>query len=242
MTTREAENASPQDRMQQSMDRARITVRVDVADDQSTLRVVLLGGSRLPFLHFSAADEATAWLENAGIRATADTDEDDNVVLHLPADTVDTVRERLTADYLRAEDAADALQHALHQAGITLATVTVETPDALFVEIADSDNLATGVNLGVLLGADDIAQGLELHRPKGMRKLARRLHLVLTGAVGREVAVHAEPGCEHRDDRLLIDLRVDQTPHLADRITSTPRPTRAGHIGQLEEGPSPWPG
>ncbi|AQU70266.1 hypothetical protein BBN63_32890 [Streptomyces niveus] len=226
--------------MQQSMDRARITARVDVADDQSTLRVVLLGGSRLPFLHFSSADEATTWLENAGIRATADTDEDDNVVLHLPADTVDTVRELLTADYLRAEDAADALQHALHQAGITLATVTVETPDALFVEIADSDNLATGVNLGVLLGADDIAQGLELHRPKGMRKLASRLHLVLTGAVGRGVAVRAEPGCEHRDDRLLIDLHADQAPRLADRITPPASASNTGSgAGVLPQAASP---
>ncbi|MEV8344636.1 hypothetical protein [Streptomyces niveus] len=227
MTTREAENASPQDRMQQSLDRARITARVDVADDQSTLLVVLLGGSRLPFLHFSSADEATTWLENAGIRASADTDEDDNVVLHLPRDTVDTVRELLTADYLRAEDAAHALQHALHQAGITLATVTVETPDALVIEIADSDNLATGVNLGVLLGADSIAQGLALHRPKGMRKLARRLCLVLTGAVGSAVDVHAESGCAHRDDRLAAGLRVDQALALADRISDAlPSPRR----------------
>lgn len=237
-----SEPVTPHGQLQRSLDRAAITARVEPADDPPGLLVVLLGGTRLPFTHFASADEANAWLKNAGIGATADTDEDDNVVLHLPRDTVAAVRELLTSAYIHAEDAADALQHALHQAGITLATVTVTDQDAVAIEIADSDNLATGVNLGVLLGADSIAQGLELHRPKGMRKLARRLHFVLTGAVGRGVAVHAEPGCEHRDDRLLIDLSVDHTPPLADRITSTPRPTRAGHIGQLEESPSPWPG
>lgn len=221
MIAPEAEDTSPQERMQQSLDRARITARVESADDRTTLRVVLLGSSRLPFLHFLDAGEATEWLKNAGIEATADTDEEDNVVLHLPADTVDAVRDLLTTAYIRAEDAADTLQHALHQAGVDLAEVTVETQDALVIEIADSDNLETGVNLGVLLGADDIAHGLTLHRPKGMRKLAHRLQLALTGAVGRCVSVHAEPGCEHRDDRLLIGLHADQAPLLVSRINAT---------------------
>ncbi|MFD6989372.1 hypothetical protein [Streptomyces sp. NPDC059943] len=207
--------------MQRSLDRARITARVESADDRTTLRVVLLGSRRLPFLHFLDAGEATAWLKNAGIRATADTDEEDNVVLHLTGGAVDAVRDLLTTAYIRAEDAADTLQHALHQAGVDLAEVTVETQDALVIEIADSDHLQTGVNLGVLLGADDIARNLALHRPKGMRKLAHRLQLVLTGAVGRGVSVHAEPGCEHRDDRLLIGLHIGQAPRLTDRINTT---------------------
>ncbi|MFF5090454.1 hypothetical protein [Streptomyces niveus] len=220
MTTAAAEPLTPQGQLQQSLDRARITARVEPADDPPGLLVVLLGGTRLPFTHFASADDANTWLKNAGIGATADTDEDDNVVLHLPAGTVDAVRELLTSAYIHAEDAADTLQHALHQAGITLATVTVTDQDAVAIEIADSDNLATGVNLGVQLGADSIAQGLELHRPKGMRKLARRLHLVLTGAVGRGVAVRAEPGCEHRDDRLLIGLHIGRVSSLADRINA----------------------
>ncbi|MFF2189744.1 hypothetical protein [Streptomyces sp. NPDC058155] len=207
--------------MQQSLDRAGLSAHVDMADDQSTLRVVLLSGSRLPFAHYRDAGEATAWLKNAEIRATADTDEEDNVVLHLPGGAVDAVRDLLTTAYIRAEDAADTLQHALHQAGVDLAEVTVETLDALVIEIADCDNLETGVNLGVLLGADDIAHGLRLHRPKGMRKLAHRLQLVLTGAVGRGVSVHAEPGCEHRDDRLLVGLHADQAPRLVSRINTT---------------------
>ncbi|MFE4610878.1 hypothetical protein ACFRK5_21390 [Streptomyces niveus] len=219
MTTAASEPVTPQGQLQQSLDRAGITARVEPADDPPGLLVVLLGGTRLPFTHFASADEATAWLKNAGIGASADTDEDDNVVLHLPRDTVNAVRELLTSAYLHAEDAADAMQHALHQAGITLATVTVADQDALVIEIADSDNLATGVNLGVLLGADTIAQGLQLHRPKGMRKLASRLHLVLTGSVGGGVDMRAEPGCEHRDDRLVIGLRVDQALALADRIS-----------------------
>lgn len=220
VTTRELEVSSPHGLLQQLLDRARITARVEPADGPSALRVVLLGRSRLPFIHFGNAGEATAWLKNAGIEATADTDEDDNVVLHLPADTVDAARELLTADYIRAEDAADALQHALHQGGIELVEVTVEAKGAVIIEIADSDNLATGVNLGVLLGADEIGQGLELHRPRGMRKLARRLRFVLTGVVGRGVDVRAEPGCEHRDHRLLIGLRIDQAPRLAERLTT----------------------
>lgn len=223
MTTCEAGDTTSQELMQQSLDRARITARVEPADDQTPLRVVLLGGNRLPFLHFLDAGEATAWLKNAGIEATADTDDEDNVVLHLPAGTVDAVRDLLTADYIRAEDAADALQHALHQGGLELTEATVTDSDAVVIEIADSDNLATGVNLGVLLGADFIAHGLELHRPKGMRKLARRLRLVLTGVAGGPVDVHAEPGCEHRDDRLLIGLYVDQALRLAERLT-TPNP------------------
>ncbi|MFD4113218.1 hypothetical protein ACFWSJ_07165 [Streptomyces niveus] len=217
----EAEDTSPQERMQRSLDRARITARVESADDRTTLRVVLLGSRRLPFAHYRDAGEATEWLKNAEIRATADTDEEDNVVLHLPGGAVDAVRDLLTTAYIRAEDAADTLQHALHQADIDLAEVTVKTLDALVIEIADCDNLETGVNLGVLLGADDIAHGLTLHRPKGMRKLAHRLQLVLTGAVGRGVSVHAEPGCEHRDDRLLIGLHTDQAPRLVSRINTT---------------------
>ncbi|MEV8424509.1 hypothetical protein [Streptomyces niveus] len=240
MTTREAENASPPERMQQSLDRAGLSAHVDMADDRSTLRVVLLSGSRLPFAHYRDAGEATAWLKNAGIRATADTDEEDNVVLRLPAGAVDAVRELLTADYLRAEDATDTLRHALRQGGIELAEVTVETLDTMVIEIADSDNLETGVNLGVLLGADDIARNLALHRPKGMRKLARRLQLVLTGAVGRGVSVHAEPGCAHRDDRLLIDLHADQALPLADRITPpAPASSTGSGAGVLTQAGSP---
>lgn len=220
MITGELDVPSPHGLLQQSLDRARITARVEPADDQTPVRVVLLGSNRLPFLHFLDAGEANAWLKNAGIEATADTDDEDNVVLHLPAGTVDAVRELLTTDYVRAEEAADTLQHALHQAGIGLAEVTVESLDAVVIEIADSDNLQTGVALGVLLGADDIAQDLVLHRPKGMRKLAQRLELLLTGAAGRGVFVHAEAGCEHRDDRLLIGLHIGRVSRLADRINA----------------------
>ncbi|WP_329074877.1 hypothetical protein [Streptomyces niveus] len=220
VTTGELDVPSPHGLLQQSLDRARITARVEPADDQTPVRVVLLGSSRLPFLHFRDAGEANAWLKNAGIEATADTDDEDNVVLHLPADTVDAVHDLLTTAYIRAENAADALQHALHQGGLELTEVTVEAPEAVVIEISDSDNLATGVNLGVLLGAGFIAHGLELHRPKGMRKLARRLRLVLTGTARDRVDVRAEPGCEHRDDRLLIDLYVDQALRLAERLTA----------------------
>lgn len=218
--TGEAEPVTPRGHLQRLLDRAQIVARVEPADDLPGLRVVLLSGSRLPFTHFAHADEATTWLTEAGIQATAGTDEDGNVVLHLPTDTVDAVGELLASAYIRAEAAAGTLQHALLQAGIGLAEVTVAEKDAVVVEIADCDNLATGVELGVLLGADHLAQGLPLHRPKGMRKLGQRLGLVLTGAVGRGVDVLAAPGCEHRDDRLVISLDVEQAVRLAERLTA----------------------
>ncbi|TXL83951.1 hypothetical protein [Streptomyces sp. IB2014 016-6] len=232
MTTCDAEWTSLHVLLRQSLDRAGLAARVEPADGRSALRVVLLGGRRLPFTHFRDAGEATAWLKNAGIDATAGTDEDSNVVLHLPSSSAEAVRDLLTAHYIRAENAAGALRRAFEQGGIDINLVKVTVPDkgVVKIEIADSDNLQTGVHLGALLGADDIAHGLTLHRPKGMRKLARRLRLLLTGAVGGGVSVLAEPGCAHTPDCLLIDLYVDQALRLAERLTA-PDPSSSSATG-----------
>ncbi|TXL91858.1 hypothetical protein [Streptomyces sp. IB2014 016-6] len=53
-----------------------------------------------------------------------------------------------------------------------------------------------------------------------MRKLAARMRLLLTGALGRGVRVLAEPGFAHEQDELSIHLTVEQGLRLAGRIAA----------------------
>ncbi|MEV8333842.1 hypothetical protein [Streptomyces niveus] len=82
---------------------------------------------------------------------------------------------------------------------------------------------------------------------KGMRQLARRLRLVPTGALGRGVTASAEPGCEHKADRLVIGLSLSQVTVLTGRIAAAPRalpgggaaPESAGLSSAVGPGQSP---
>lgn len=188
----------------QAVDRARITGRVALREggEGGVLELTLLGGSRLPFSLNTA--EATAWLEAAGVDATVGYDEDHYLVIRVRGKAgVDQLVQRLLAPFMYAESVCDRLQDALVQHQLRVA-VEVEDETSLALVVRDSDNLQAAVQLSAVLGADSISEGLELHRPRGMRKLVARMRLLLTGALSAGVRVLAEPGCAHVEDELLI--------------------------------------
>ncbi|MFF5086006.1 hypothetical protein [Streptomyces niveus] len=208
-----------------AVDRARITGRVELREggdggEGGALELTLLGSSRLPFSLNTA--EATAWLEAAGVDATAGYDEDHYLLIRLRDRAgVDQLVQRLLASFMYAESVRDRLQGSLakHQLRVL---VEVEDETSLTLVVRDSDNLGAAVQLSTVLGADSIGEGLKLHRPGGMRKLAARMRLLLTGALGRGVGVLAEPGCAHAEDELRIQLTVEQGLRLNDRIAAEP--------------------
>lgn len=187
------------------------------------------------------AEAAQQWLDREEINAQAYLDEFGYLVVAFPAGAEDAAHaftELLTTKALQAQDTVDALQEALDGHGLgEAAAVSVQLPDPVMIEI--TDHLDTAVTLGVLLGADYIAEDLELGRRKGMRKLARRLRLVLTGALGRGVTTSAEPGCEHKADRLVIGLSLSQVTALTGRIAAAPRALPGGGAAGLSSAVGP---
>lgn len=78
MVTDESDLAVSECVLAQAVDRSGITGRVslsDAAGESGTLELTLLSSRRLPFSLNTV--EATAWLEAAGVDATADYDGDD---------------------------------------------------------------------------------------------------------------------------------------------------------------------
>ncbi|MFI6082513.1 hypothetical protein ACIBBB_16305 [Streptomyces sp. NPDC051217] len=233
MITEDSGLSSLEGVLAQAVDRARIAGRVALregceGDGGGTLELTLLGSSRLPFSLNTA--EATAWLEAAGVDATADYDEAHYLVIRVRGKAgVDQLVQRLLARFMYAESVRDRLQDASarHQLRVV---VEVENETSLALVVHDSDNLQAAIRLSTVLGADSISEGLKLHRPRGMRKLATRMRLLLTGALGAGVRVLAEPGCAHVEDELRIHLSVEQGLRLAGRIAAEPV-----HSGQEED-------
>lgn len=210
--------------LEQSLASARIkNTRVEWSGDGAALDLVLLGAHRLPFP--LDAGQAGAWLTAEGIEAGAGPGDPYGVVIRVPGgdeDMVCKLVDALTADFIQAENVAEALQDALDQHGVDMsAAVNVESLESVSIEICDQD-LAAAVTLGRLLGADDIAQDLTPSRRSHMRKLGRRLRWVLQGAVGADVRVEDKPGCDHAPDGLVIRLHPGRIPLLTDRITAAP--------------------
>lgn len=212
--------------LQERLDQARIAARIEPSDDGSALHLVLLGGSRLPFRHFPAA-QAEAWLKDARIEASTGTDKEDNVVISGSTEAIGDLTDRLTQNPILAEEAAAALLSALENCGLDRAEVMTSAEEAVAIRIPNTDGFDTAVKLGVLLGADTIAQGLDLDTLKGVQDLADRLHPVLTGAAGPDVAVAVEarhnrlrPG-----DCLIVLLGGDEATRLIERITAATSPS-----------------
>ncbi|MGW6744999.1 hypothetical protein ACWGDX_30415 [Streptomyces sp. NPDC055025] len=202
------------------MDAAGITGRVVVPEGSSSPALRLLSDSRLPFARNAQA--ARKWLTDNSIAAAAEIDETGELVItpHGRA-AVDQLIERLLSPGIRAEQAAEQLWDALGLHDLA-ADVSVADTDRITVELRDSERLGSAVALCALLGAEDIADGLKLHRPRGMYKLATRMRLLLTGAVGRGVTVEADPGCAHADDGVRVGLSVEQAFQLAEKIAAQP--------------------
>lgn len=184
-------------------------------DEGDFLELRLMGSRRLPFALTTEA--AAAWLEAAGIDATVDYRDVYLVISLRDERTVDRLVERLLRPFMYAESVCERLGGAL---ALHRLHPQVSFPDSgsLVLALRDSEALGAAVRLGALLGAGDIGEGLKLHRPGGMRKLAARMRLLLTGALGRGVRVLAEPGCAHEQDELSIHLTVEQGLRLAGRV------------------------
>ncbi|MEU0524598.1 hypothetical protein [Streptomyces niveus] len=190
----------------------------------------LIGSRRLPFA--LTVDAASAWLEAEGVDATAVYTDAYLVISLRDKAAVDRLAERLLGSFMYAESVRERLQDALAQHRLH-AVVSLPNSVSMVLVLRDSENLGRAVRLGAVLGAGDIGEGLKLHRPGGMRKLATRMRLLLTGALGPGVGVLAEPGCAHEQDELSVRLTVEQGLRLAGRIAA--EPVRA----EQEEDPLP---
>ncbi|MFF2940145.1 hypothetical protein ACFVSQ_09915 [Streptomyces niveus] len=232
MTTDESDLLSLERVLADAVDHAGITGHVSRrrAGEAEILELRLIGSRRLPFS--LTTDAATAWLKAAGVDATAVCYDAYLVISLRDKPSVDKLVERLLRPFMYAESVRERLQDALAQHQLH-AVVSLPDSGSMVLVLRDSDNLGVAVRLGAVLGAGDVGEGLKLHRPGGMRKLAARLRLLLTGALGRGVGVLAEPGCAHTEDEISVRLTVEHGLRLAGRIAA--EPVRA----EQEEDPSP---
>ncbi|MFJ9034625.1 hypothetical protein ACIRQP_40535 [Streptomyces sp. NPDC102274] len=199
--------------------RSGVIGRVETPQGTPCVALVLLGNKRLlPFeLNRTAA---AAWLAEAGIDASTGDDGSGNVVITLRRSAaVHLLIERLLAPCIRSSDIADRLLDAFGLYGLR-ADVTVADPDTLVIEIRDADSPATAVSLGALLGADDVARGLDFSCETGLDELAGRMRWLLTDVTSGRVGTEARPGGAHARDELEVRLSPDQALRLAERITA----------------------
>ncbi|MEU9746655.1 hypothetical protein [Streptomyces niveus] len=189
------------------------------AGEGEILELRLIGSRRLPFALTTEA--ATTWLKASGVDATAVYYDAYLVISPRDKPAVDKLVERLLGPFMYAESVRERLQDALEQHRLR-ALVSLPNSGSMVLVLRDSENLGRAVRLGAVLGAGDIGEGLKLHRPGGMRKLAARMRLLLTGALGPGVGVLAEPGCAHEQDDLSVRMTVEQGLRLAGRIAAEP--------------------
>ncbi|MFD4765476.1 hypothetical protein [Streptomyces niveus] len=222
MITDQSDLSSLESVLTQAVRRAGVTGRVELretSDGETLLELTPLSRTRVPFS--LNLEEATAWLASEDVDAAACYDDGYLVISPRSKAGVHRLVERWLGPFIYAESVGEQLRGALAQHELNGEVAVLDTCSVDLV-IQDSDNLATAVQLGAVLGADDIAKGLKLHRPSGMTKLAGRMRFLLTGVVGHGVGVLAEPGCAHAEDELRLRLTVDQTLRLAGRIATEP--------------------
>ncbi|MFC9604516.1 hypothetical protein ACFTTN_13790 [Streptomyces niveus] len=221
VTTDESDLLSLERVLADAVDHAGITGHVNRrrAGEAEILELRLIGSRRLPFS--LTTDAATAWLKAAGVNATAVYYDAYLVISLRDKPSVDQLVERLLRPFMYAESVSERLHNALAQHQLH-AEVSLQDSGSMVLVFSDSENLGAAVRLGAALGAGDVGEGLKLHRPGGMRKLAARMRLLLTGALGAGVGVLIEPGCAHVEDELQIRLTVDQGLRLAGRIAADP--------------------
>lgn len=223
MITDQSDLSSLESVLAQAVDRAGVTGRAELretGEGETLLELRPVSRTRVPFS--LNPEEATAWLQLEDIDAAAGYDDDGYLVISPRSKAgVHRLVERWLGPFIYAESVAEQLRGALGQHKLE-GEVAVLDACSVDLVIQDADNLAAAVQLGAVLGADDIAKGLKLHRPRGMSELAARMRLLLTGVVGRGVGVLAEPGCAHVEDELCLRLTIDQALRLAGRIAAEP--------------------
>ncbi|MFF7097788.1 hypothetical protein ACFY9A_36200 [Streptomyces rubradiris] len=194
-----------------------VTETAPGADDALTVTVY---SSKAPWEE-TTPESANDWLARNKIAATASLNDGDYVVITLStAEAVSRFIAVALDPWLRVHTTADQLADALeahslpHEVAVSAHFIELILPD---------EGLSSAVQLAALLGAPRLADGLNLRRARGMRRLAERIQWLLTGVAGSDVDVIAEPGCAHAEDRLTIRSTVDQARLLTRRITDAPQ-------------------
>ncbi|WP_333743029.1 hypothetical protein [Streptomyces ardesiacus] len=206
--------AAVKQQLEDALAEADFLAPVETADDGASLHIALYS-SKCPFA--DSVEEATKWLHQAGIDATAALDaEFSRVVLTLPsAESVRMFIAALLQPWITARTTAVALADVLADHGLH-STIDVGTT-SLSLVLAD-DELESSVLLARLLGAPDIGTDLPRHRRRGIRRLTERIQWLITGVVGSPVSTEVEHGCVHEADRLTIELTLEQARRLTQRL------------------------
>ncbi|MDT0439997.1 MULTISPECIES: hypothetical protein [Streptomyces] len=114
--------------------------------------------------------------------------------------------------------AAEALHGALSAHALAF-DIHVHSDSLILLLLHDSLELGTAAAFARLLGSSaDLAAGLDLNRPRGVRRLAERMTWLVIGVTGCRVLVDGDPGCGHAPDHLALYLTGEQAHHLANRI------------------------
>ncbi|MER7933018.1 MULTISPECIES: hypothetical protein [unclassified Streptomyces] len=193
---------------------ADFTAKVAVGDDGSSLAVTVYS-SRAPWVT-TTPEAASAWLAEAGVDASATLNEGFYVVIVLS--TAVAVRQFIAAvltSWITVHTIAARLIDLVEARGV-LIEAAIDT-GRIRAELPDSC-LGSSVRFAELLGAPGVGDGLALQEPDGRRHLAERLQWLVTGVVGSAARTTAEPGCAHEQERLTLDLTLDQATLLVQRL------------------------
>ncbi|MEY9875732.1 hypothetical protein ABH931_005236 [Streptacidiphilus sp. MAP12-33] len=189
--------------------------------------LVLLAADNLPEgVSFDPAALAD-WLAREQVDADVNVDEADRGTSGAAAlsprtpQAVRALAAALLGTHAAAREAAQSLGAALAAAGIEV-TVREQGAEHVVFSMNDfdwEDKTAGAVSLAACLGGQEAVDDLPLYRRSGRRKLARRLRLLLTGAVG-PVAMAMDEGCGiHEPDHVSLKLSLDQAERLGARLS-----------------------
>ncbi|MFD6435887.1 hypothetical protein [Streptomyces venezuelae] len=211
-----ASAASVKQQLEDALTAADFVATLETADDDTALNLTVYS-SKCPF--DNTVEAAAVWLLDASIDATVAWDEETfRVVLTLAtAASVRTLIAALLQPWMTARTTAQQLEDILSDHGLD-STLGVGTA-SLNLHLAD-DELGSAVTLARLLGAPDVAEDLQLHRRRGVRRLTKRIEWLITGAIGSPVSAKVEPACEHEADRLTIEMSLEQARRLTKRLTA----------------------
>ncbi|MEV7205260.1 MULTISPECIES: hypothetical protein [unclassified Streptomyces] len=206
--------AAARQQLEKALEEAGFLAPIEAADDGASLRVTMYS-SKCRFA--DSVEDATEWLHQSGIDATAALDEKTfRVVMTLPsADSVRMFIAALLQPWITARTTAAALADVLSDHGLDC---TIDVGTASLCLLVTDDELDAAVLLARLLGAPDIGTDLPRHRPRGIRRLTERVRWLITGVVGSPVSTEIEYGCAHEADRLTIELTLEQARRLTQRL------------------------
>ncbi|CAM5475649.1 MULTISPECIES: hypothetical protein [Streptomyces] len=186
----------------------------DVAVDADSLLVSVIT-IRVPW-HPTTAEAAQEWMRTVDVSGEARWDGGGIVVLHLHEAAAVHRFIALLEPQIRANATAAGLRRVLRELGVD--SVTGASREVIDLRLG-GDELGSAVALAEQLGAPRIAEGLELGRPRGQRRLAERFRYLVTGVVGSLVDAVFEPGCAHEEESLTLYLSVDQAGRLLQRLS-----------------------